>query len=40
MVATSLGEYADDPLRVGLMGFNAEVGKVERALEAVAEVME
>ncbi len=40
VLATSLGEYADDLLRVGHMGYNAEVGKVERTMEAVAEVLD
>ena len=40
VLATSLGEYADDLLRVGHMGYNADVEKVERTMDALAEVLD
>jgi aspartate aminotransferase-like enzyme len=35
VLATGLGEMADDLLRVGHMGYNAELGKVDRAMDAI-----
>ena len=34
VLATGLGEHTDDILRVGHMGYNAEVEKVDRAMDA------
>lgn len=39
IVATSLGEYADDILRIGHMGYNADVERVERTMDALAAVL-
>jgi aspartate aminotransferase-like enzyme len=36
-LATGLGEVADDVLRVGHMGYGAEVERVERAMDALAD---
>mgnify|MGYP005855287569 CR=1 FL=1 len=40
VLATSLGEYANDILRVGHMGYNAEVEKVDRVMDAIADVLD
>ena len=40
VLATSLGELADDVLRVGHMGYNADVEKVDRVMDAIAEVLD
>ncbi|WP_115864987.1 pyridoxal-phosphate-dependent aminotransferase family protein [Halorussus litoreus] len=40
VVATGLGEFADDVLRVGHMGYNADPGRVERTMDALADVLE
>ena len=40
VLATSLGEYADDILRVGHMGYNAEVEKVDRVMDAIADALD
>lgn len=39
VVATGLGEHEDDILRVGHMGYNADLDKVERTMDAVAETL-
>jgi aspartate aminotransferase-like enzyme len=39
VLATGLGEYADDLLRVGHMGYNADPGRVDRAMDAVAAAL-
>ena len=36
VLATSLGDLADDILRVGHMGYNAEVEKVDQVMDAIA----
>ena len=36
VLATSLGEYADDILRVGHMGYNAEIEKIDQVMDAIA----
>ncbi|WP_247729638.1 pyridoxal-phosphate-dependent aminotransferase family protein [Halovivax limisalsi] len=38
VLATGLGDLADDVLRIGHMGYNADVAKVDRAMDAVAAV--
>ncbi|WP_435070050.1 pyridoxal-phosphate-dependent aminotransferase family protein [Haloplanus sp. C73] len=38
-LATGLGDLADDVLRVGHMGYNADVGRVERAMDALADAL-
>ncbi|ELZ12226.1 class V aminotransferase [Halovivax asiaticus JCM 14624] len=38
VLATGLGELADDILRIGHMGYNADVEKVDRAMDAVEAV--
>ena len=40
VLATSLGEYTDDILRVGHMGYNAEVEKVDRVMDAIADALD
>lgn len=40
VLATSLGELADDILRVGHMGYNAEVEKVDRVMDAIESVLD
>jgi aspartate aminotransferase-like enzyme len=39
IVATSLGDLADDVLRVGHMGYNADPDRVERTMDALADVL-
>lgn len=39
LLATGLGEMEDDILRVGHMGYNAEVEKVDRAMDALESVL-
>ena len=39
-LATGLGEMAEDVLRIGHMGFNADIEKVERTMDAIDEVIE
>ncbi|MFQ3477409.1 alanine--glyoxylate aminotransferase family protein [Halonotius sp. F2-221B] len=39
VLATSLGDLADDILRVGHMGYNADVEKVDRVMDAIADVI-
>jgi len=39
VVATGLGDLEDDILRVGHMGHNADIEKVERTMDAVAETL-
>ena len=38
-LATGLGEHADDVLRVGHMGYQADVERVERTMDALAAVV-
>jgi len=40
VLATSLGDLADDILRVGHMGYNADVEKVDRVMDAIADATE
>ncbi len=40
VLATSLGDLADDILRVGHMGYNADVGKVDRVMDAIEAVVD
>ncbi len=40
VLATGLGEYSESVLRVGHMGYNAEVETVDRAMDALALVTE
>ena len=40
VVATGLGEMADDVLRVGHMGYNADEDRVETTMDALADVLE
>jgi len=40
VLATSLGGLADDILRVGHMGYNAEVEKVDRVMDAIADALD
>jgi aspartate aminotransferase-like enzyme len=40
VLATSLGEFADDILRVGHMGYNADVDKVDQVMDAIAAVVD
>jgi aspartate aminotransferase-like enzyme len=40
LLATGLGDLAGDVLRVGHMGYNADLGKVERAMDALADVLD
>lgn len=40
ILATGLGDLADDILRIGHMGYNAHVEKVDQAMDAVAAVLE
>ncbi|MFW5919134.1 MAG: pyridoxal-phosphate-dependent aminotransferase family protein [archaeon] len=39
-LATGLGEMADDVLRVGHMGYNADIEKVDRTMDAIEDVLE
>ena len=39
VLATGLGEMADDVLRFGHMGYNADPQKVERAMDALADAL-
>ncbi|WP_128477916.1 pyridoxal-phosphate-dependent aminotransferase family protein [Halorussus pelagicus] len=39
-LATGLGDLADDVLRVGHMGYNADAERVERAMDALADVLD
>ncbi len=39
VLATSLGEFADDILRVGHMGYNADITKVEQVMDAIETVI-
>lgn len=39
-LATGLGEMADDVLRIGHMGYNADVEKVERTMDAIEDVLD
>ena len=39
VLATSLGDLADDILRVGHMGYNADVEKVDQVMDAIADVI-
>lgn len=40
VVATSLGDLADDVLRVGHMGYNADRDRVDRTMDALATVLD
>ncbi|MGM0591654.1 MAG: pyridoxal-phosphate-dependent aminotransferase family protein [Halobacteriota archaeon] len=40
VVATGLADLADDVLRVGHMGFNADVDKVDQTMDALATVLD
>jgi aspartate aminotransferase-like enzyme len=40
VLSTGLGEFADDILRVGHMGYNAEVAKVDRVMDAMEAVLD
>lgn len=40
VLATGLGEYSESVLRVGHMGYNAEIETVDRAMDALAVVTE
>jgi aspartate aminotransferase-like enzyme len=40
VLATSLGDLADDILRVGHMGYNADIEKVDRVMDAIGAVLE
>ena len=40
VLATSLGDLADDILRVGHMGFNADVDKVDRVMDAIEAALD
>lgn len=40
VLATGLGEYAEDLLRIGHMGYNADVERVDRAMDALATVLD
>jgi len=39
VLATSLGDFADDILRVGHMGYNADIEKVDRVMDAIGDVI-
>lgn len=39
VLATGLGEFAEDVLRVGHMGYNADRGRVDRTMDALAAVL-
>jgi Serine-pyruvate aminotransferase/archaeal aspartate aminotransferase len=39
VLATSLGDLANDILRVGHMGYNADVEKVDRVMDAIGDVI-
>jgi aspartate aminotransferase-like enzyme len=40
VLATSLGDLADDILRVGHMGYNADVDKVDRVMDAIEAALD
>ncbi|UPV99482.1 alanine--glyoxylate aminotransferase family protein [Halorussus gelatinilyticus] len=40
VLATGLGDLADDVLRVGHMGYNADPERVERTMDALADVLD
>jgi len=40
VLATSLGDLSDDILRVGHMGYNADVDKVDRVMDAIEAVLD
>lgn len=40
LVGTGLADLEDDLVRIGHMGHNADVGKVERTMDALADVLE
>jgi len=40
VLATSLGDLADDILRVGHMGYNAEMEKVDQVMDAIGSVLD
>ena len=40
VVATSLGEHADDVVRIGHMGYNADPARVDRTMDALAAVLD
>jgi aspartate aminotransferase-like enzyme len=40
VVATSLGTFADDIVRVGHMGYNAQMERVDRTMDALGAVLE
>ncbi|WP_256301800.1 pyridoxal-phosphate-dependent aminotransferase family protein [Haloarchaeobius salinus] len=40
VLSTGLGDLADDILRVGHMGYNAEIEKVDHVMDALASVLE
>jgi aspartate aminotransferase-like enzyme len=40
VLSTGLGEHADDLLRVGHMGYNAEVERVDRAMDVLSDALE
>jgi len=40
VIATSIGEFADDLVRVGHMGYNADPDRVERTMDALSDVLE
>jgi len=39
LVATGLGELADDILRIGHMGHNARISRVDEAMDALGDVL-
>jgi aspartate aminotransferase-like enzyme len=39
VLATGIGDHADDVLRVGHMGYGADVAKVETAMDALGEIL-
>ena len=39
VMATSLGPLAEDILRVGHMGYNADIEKVDRVMDAIGDVV-
>ncbi|ADJ14627.1 pyridoxal-phosphate-dependent aminotransferase family protein [Halalkalicoccus jeotgali] len=40
VLATGLGEFSESVLRVGHMGYNAEIGRVDRAMDALEAVLD
>ncbi|MCL9818482.1 pyridoxal-phosphate-dependent aminotransferase family protein [Natronocalculus amylovorans] len=40
VLATGLGELEDDILRIGHMGYNADVSKVDQVMDAIANIIE